>query len=73
MMFVNDTPSSIVLTEPHGEAELEVGLLAIALDVDAMPDSLAKATSSPAVISTSSKSNTTGFADEAKKVCQVAI
>src|SRR5437773_6595502 len=42
MMFVNDTPSSIVLTEPHGEAELEVGLLAIALDVDAMPDSRCK-------------------------------
>ena len=35
MMFVNDTPSSIVLTEPHGEAELEVSLLAIALDIDA--------------------------------------
>src|SRR2546430_16835092 len=42
MMFVNDTPSSIMLTEPHGEAELEVGLLAIALDVDAMPDSRCK-------------------------------
>src|SRR6266567_6120595 len=42
MMFVNDTPSSIVLTEPHREAELEVGLLAIALDVDAMPDSRCK-------------------------------
>src|SRR5213593_562514 len=42
MMFVNDTPSSIVLTEPHCEAELEVGLFAIALDVDAMPDSRCK-------------------------------
>ena len=73
MMFVNDTPSSIVLTEPHGEAELEVGLLAIALDVDAMPDSRCKGHIVRLWISTSSKSNTTGFADEAKKVCQVAI
>src|SRR5215470_2701920 len=38
MMLVNDKPSSIMLTESHGEAELEVGLCAIALGVDAMPD-----------------------------------
>ena len=37
-MFVNDTPSSVMLTEPHGEAKCEVGLIAIALGVDAMAD-----------------------------------
>ena len=38
MMFVNDAPSSILFTEPHGETELEIGLFAIVLDVDAMTD-----------------------------------
>ena len=38
MMLVNDKPSSIVLTESHGEPEPEVGLFAIVLGVDAMPD-----------------------------------
>ena len=38
MMLVNDKPSSIMLTESHGEAELEVSLFAIALGVDAMSD-----------------------------------
>ena len=38
MMFVNDAPSSLVLTKPHGEAECEVSLFAIAFSIDAMPD-----------------------------------
>jgi len=42
MMLVNDAPSSIVLTESHGQAELEVSLFAIALNIDAMSDGRCK-------------------------------
>jgi hypothetical protein len=73
MMFVNDAPSSLVLTEPHGEAEFEVGLFAIALSIDAMPDCRCEGHIVAGCDSTSSKSNKTGLADDAKNVCQVFI
>jgi hypothetical protein len=73
MMFVHDAPVSVAFAKTPGEAELKLSCVAIALRAQQRPIAVAKATSAPAAISKSWKSNATGLVDQPKNVFHVAI
>jgi len=73
VMFVQDAPASMVLAESHREAELEVGFFAVMLDIHAPPNCRRKGRVLPSGDLTSSRSNTTGFGEDAKNICHVAM
>jgi hypothetical protein len=73
MMFMHDAPPPVAFAKTYSEAELKLNFLAVALGAAAAPIAVTKATSGPAVTSTSWKSKATGLVDQAKNVFHVAM